>query len=123
MIIETIIAALVPAAAEGIKGAAKKWFGDGIKPQTIDDQIKLDDAEIRKLESIAKLDNPGGTPSQWVIDMRASSRYIMGGAIILAAIGTLFTPVPVEVQRMALEAANVVFGFLFGSRIVAGWRK
>ncbi len=123
MIIETIIGALVPVLAEGAKGAAKKWFGDGIKPQTIDDQIKLDDAEIRKLESIAKLDNPGGTPSQWVIDMRASSRYIVGGIIIIGAVGTLFAPVPIEVQRLALEAANVVFGFLFGSRVVAGWRK
>ena len=123
MILETIIGALVPVAAEGLKGAANKWFGTGVKPQTIDDQIKLDDAEIRKLEAIAKLDSPGGTPSQWVIDLRASSRYVMGGVIIAGAIGTLFVAVPIEVQRTALEAANVVFGFLFGGRIVSSWKK
>ncbi len=123
MILETIVAALVPVAAEGIKGAASKWFGTGLKPTTIDEQIKLDDAEIRKLEAIAKLDNPGGTPSQLVIDIRAGSRYVVGGIIIFGAIGTLFAPVSIDVQRMALEAANIVFGFLYGGRIVAAWKK
>lgn len=122
MIIETIIAALVPVAAEGIKGAVGKWLG-GVKATTIDEQVKLDASEIEKLKAIAALDTPGGTPSQWVIDMRASTRYIVGGIVIFAALGTLYVPVQPDVQRIALESANIVFGFLFGSRIVAGWRK
>ncbi len=124
MILETIIGALVPVAAEGIKGAAAKWFGTGVKAATIDDQVKLDASEIQKLEAIAKLDSPGGTPSQWVIDLRASTRYIAGAVIILAAIGSVFIPgVNPDAQKMMIEAGNVVFGFLFGSRIVASWRK
>jgi len=122
MILETIIGALVPVAAEGIKSAINKWTG-GVKPLNVDEQIKLDQSNIETLKAVASLDNPGGTPSQWVIDLRASSRYIAAGAIILGAVGTLFTPTPVEVQKLALEAANIVFGFLFGSRIVTNWKK
>lgn len=123
MIIETIIAALVPVAAEGIKSAINKWTG-GVKPLNIDEQIKLDQSDISKLEAVAKLDNPGGTPSQWVIDLRASARYVAAGVVIVGAIGAMFAPsVSVEVQKLSLEAANIVFGFLFGSRIVANFRK
>lgn len=123
MILETVIGALVPVAAESIKGLIGKFTG-GVKPATIDDQIKLDASEIEKLKAIASLDNPGGTPSQWVIDVRAGSRYILGGVIIVAAVGSVFTPgVPEAASKLLIEAANIVFGFLFGSRIVAGWRK
>ncbi len=122
MIIETIVGALVPVAAEGIKGLVTKFTG-GVKPVSIDEQIKLDQSEINKLEAVAKLDSPGGTPSQWVVDLRASARYIAAGFVILGAIAVQFTPVEVAVKLQALEAANIVFGFLFGSRVVANWRK
>jgi hypothetical protein len=124
MILETIIGALVPVAAEGVKGAVNKFFGGGVKPTTIEDQVKLDASEIEKLKAIAGLDNPGGTPSQWVIDLRASARYVAAGVVILGAIVAMFTPsVDPSTKATALEGANVVFGFLFGSRIVAGWKK
>lgn len=122
MILETVIGALVPVAAEGIKGSVSRWFG-GVKATTIDEQIKLDASEIERLKAVASLDTPGGTPSQWVIDLRSSSRYVFGGVVIVAAIGTMYVPVPAEIQRVAFESANVVFGFLFGSRVVAGWKK
>jgi hypothetical protein len=32
-------------------------------------------------------------------------------------------PVEPEIKIIALEAANIAFGFLFGSRILAGFRK
>ena len=99
-----------------------KWVG-GVKPTTIDEQIKLEQAEVTRLEALAKLDTPIGTPSQWVIDLRASARYL--GALIVIGVGisTLYVPVEEPVRTMALEAANIAFGFLFGSRIVAGWSK
>lgn len=122
MIIETIIASLIPVAAEGIKSAINKWTG-GVKPLNIDEQIKLDQSDISKLEAVAKLDNPGGTPSQWVIDLRASARYVAAYIVILGAVAIQFTAVEVAVKLQALEAANIVFGFLFGSRIVANFRK
>jgi hypothetical protein len=122
MLLETIVGALVPIGVEGIKQAITRFAG-GVKPTTVDEQIKLDEAEVRRLETLAKLDTPIGQPSQWVVDLRASARYI--GALLVIAVGvsTLYVPVDVAVQTLALEAANIAFGFLFGSRIIAAFKK
>ena len=120
MIIETIVGALVPVGVEGIKQLIARVSG-GVRPTSVAEQIQLEQSEIAKLEAIAKLDNPGGTPSQWVIDLRASSRYI--GALVTIAVGlsTLYVNMPEPVQMIGLQAANIAFGFLFGSRIVANF--
>jgi len=122
MIIETIIGALVPVGIDGIKSLIGMFTG-GVKPLNVDEQIKLDQNEIAKLEAIAKLDNPYGVPSQWVIDLRASSRYLGALFVIVVGIGTLFLPVEPEIQRIGIEAANIAFGFLFGTRIMANLKK
>jgi hypothetical protein len=123
MIIESILGALVPIGAEAIKQGVSKLFG-GVKPATIDEQIKLDQSEIARLEALVKLDTPVGQPSQWVIDLRASARYIGALAVIATGIGTLYvTGLDPAVKMVALEAANIAFGFLFGSRIVNTWGR
>ena len=118
MIIETILASLVPVGIEGIKQAAARWFG-GVRATSVDEQIKLDANEIEKIKAIAELDKPAGQPSQWVVDLRASARYLGALACISVGIGSLFFPIAASVQALALEAANIAFGFLFGSRIVS----
>jgi len=122
MLLETIVGALVPIGVEGIKQAITRFAG-GVKPTTVDEQIKLDEAEVRRLEAIAKLDTPIGQPSQWVVDLRASARYI--GALLVMGVGvsTLYVGVDATIQALALEAANIAFGFLFGSRIIAAVKK
>jgi hypothetical protein len=122
MIIESIIGALVPVGVEGIKQLINRFTG-GVKPTTVAEQIELEKMDISRIEAIAKLDAPAGTPSQWVIDLRASARYI--GALFVIAIGisTLFINVPPEIQRIGIEAANIAFGFLFGSRIMANLKR
>lgn len=123
MILETLIGALVPIGAEAIKQGVSKLMG-GVKPATIDEQIKLDQSEISRLEALAKLDTPVGQPSQWVIDLRASARYIGALAVIATGIGTLYiTGLDPSVKMVALEAANIAFGFLFGSRIISAWGR
>lgn len=122
MIIESIIGALVPVGVEGIKQLMTNFFG-GVKATSIEDQIKLDTNEIEKIKAIAELDKPIGQPSQWVVDLRASARYIGALAVIVVGISTLYAPVDVRIQAIALEAANIAFGFLFGSRIVASFKK
>lgn len=122
MILETIVGALVPLGAEAIKQLIVRFTG-GVKATTIDEQIKLDTLEIDRIKALAILDTPVGTPSQWVIDLRASSRYI--GALVTIAVGlsTLYFPMPEPVQMIGLQAANIAFGFLFGTRIVTNWQK
>ncbi len=122
MLIESIIGALLPVVVESGKQLMTKWVG-GVRPTTIDEQIKLDQSEIARIEALAKLDTPVGTPSQWVIDLRASARYVGALAVIGIGISTLYVPVQEPIRALALEAANIAFGFLFGSRIVSGWAK
>ena len=122
MIIESIIGALVPVGIEGIKQVMTRFFG-GVKATSIEDQIKLDNNEVEKIKALAELDKPIGQPSQWVVDLRASARYIGALAVIGVGISTLYVPVEPEIKVIALEAANIAFGFLFGSRILAGFRK
>lgn len=123
MIIESLIGALVPVGVEAVKQLITNFSG-GVKPTTIAEQIELNNAEIERLKALAALDTPVGNPSQWVVDLRASSRYI--GALVTIAVGlsTLYVEgMPEHVKIIGLEAANIAFGFLFGTRIVVAWQK
>ena len=91
---------------DGIKSLIGMFTG-GVKPISVDEQIKLDENEVNKLKAIAALDNPYGQPSQWVIDLRASSRYLGALFVIVVGIGSLFLPVAPEIQRIGVEAANM----------------
>jgi hypothetical protein len=122
MILETIVGALVPVGIDGIKSLIGKFTGS-VKPISVDEQIKFDQNEINKLQALAQLDNPYGTPSQWVVDLRASSRYLGALFVIVVGIGSLYLPVEPEIQRIGVEAANIAFGFLFGTRIMANLKK
>ena len=122
MILETILAALVPVGIEGVKQVFSRFIG-GVRPTTVEEKIRLDENEINKLNALAALDNPGGTPSQWVIDLRASARYIGSLVVISAGVITLYLPLDDYTKGIALEAANIAFGFLFGSRIMANLTK
>jgi hypothetical protein len=123
MLLTTLLSALVPVGIEGIKQGINKMVG-GVKPTTVAEQLQLDDQEIKRLNAIAALDNPGGTPSQWVVDLRGSARYLAAFASILGGVGMSFVAdIPVEVKYIGLEGANIAFGFLFGTRVVSNLKK
>ena len=123
MLLETILASLVPVGIEGVKQVINKFTGSST-PVSVDDQIKLQNADIERLKALAELDNPHGTPSQWVIDLRASSRYVGALLVIIAGLVSIYTPnIPKEIVAVSLEAVGVVFGFLFGQRIVVNFKK
>ena len=123
MLLETILASLVPVGIEGVKQVINKFTGSST-PVSVDDQIKLQNADIERLKALAELDNPHGTPSQWVIDLRAASRYVGALLVIVAGLVSIYTPnIPKEIVAVSLEAVGVVFGFLFGQRIVVNFKK
>jgi hypothetical protein len=123
LLLTTLLSALVPVGVEGLKQGITALVG-GVKPTTVAEQIQLDDQEIKRLNAVAALDNPGGTPSQWVIDLRASARYIMAGVVIATGVSALFVPeLDLAVKTIAFEGANIAFGFLFGQRIVTNFKK
>lgn len=122
MLLETAIAATIPVLIEGAKQLIVRFTG-GVKPTTVDEQIQLQDAEVRRIQALASLDNPYGTPTQWVVDLRASSRYVGALVVIAAGLVTLFIPdLNQGVVQVAMEASSVCFGFLFGQRILLNFK-
>jgi hypothetical protein len=123
ILLTTLLSALIPVGVEGIKQGINAITG-GVKPTTVAEQIQLDEQDIKRLNAIAALDTPGGTPSQWVVDLRGSARYLAAFVVILGGIGmALVQDVPADVKLVGLEGANIAFGFLFGQRIVANFKK
>lgn len=120
-VLETLILpAILPAAVDGIKNLISKFTG-GFRPANIDEQIKLDNANVERLKALSQLDNPFGTPSQWVVDLRSSFRYITAGIAIVAAIVTLYIPVSSEVRELAMVWGMGAFSFIFGERMYLGF--
>lgn len=125
MVLEGFLASvLVPAAVDMIKNGfgaiTRKWFG-----VSVDEQIKLEQAGVEKLRALAALDNPHGSPSQWVVDLRASFRYIAAPVVILVGAGVIFTGlnmVSPEVIELGATLVSMPFGFIFGERMYLGFK-
>lgn len=126
LLLNALLSSLIPVGVEGVKQVVASKFG-GVKPLTIDDQIRLEQAEIERAKAVAALDNPGGTPSQWVVDLRASSRYVAAWLSILLGAGMVVAGTQATTGATLIAAGSelisVAFGFLFGTRLVAGWGK
>lgn len=126
MVLETILGTMVaPAIIDFFKGAgsaiSRKFFGE-----SVDDQIKLQNADIERLKALAQLDNPYGTPSQWVIDLRAAFRYV--SAIVVIGIGALSIWAGIEAQipdvlEIGFTLVSAPFGFIFGERLLLGLKS
>lgn len=115
MIETAVISALIPAAVEAAKGLfgaiSRKWVG-----LSVDDEIKLGEATTNRLKALAELDNPYGTPSQWVVDLRASFRYIACGIFVIGGVSTIF--IAPSLAPLGLEAAISASSFIFGERMM-----
>jgi hypothetical protein len=122
MALEAILAStLLPAGVDLIKGlfsaAGRRFVG-----LSVDDQVKLQNLEVERLKVISQLDNPNGTPSQWVIDLRASFRYIAAAAVILTAGAICINSTNPQSAATALDILGMPFGFIFGERMYLGFK-
>lgn len=118
MLLEGMLASVVaPAIIDFVKNTlgavTKKWVG-----LSVDDEIKLQTSEIEKLKALSQLDNPVGTPSQWVVDLRASSRYVGVVLCILSGVGVLVYFPPLA--EIGAQLIGIPFSFLFGERLYMG---
>lgn len=115
MIETALISALAPAAVDALKtlfgGISRKVGG-----LSVDDEIKLSNANVERLKALATLDNPGGTPSQWVVDLRGSFRYIAAGVFVIGGLSTLF--IAPTFAPLGVEAAMAASSFIFGERML-----
>lgn len=120
MLETALISALAPVAVEGLKslfGGISRKFG-GL---SVDDEIKLMEANTNKLKGLAELDNPHGTPSQWVVDLRASFRYIACAAFVVGGLSTIY--LAPTFAAIGVEAAIAASSFIFGERMMLSLKK
>lgn len=116
--LEILLPSLIPVLSNGIGNLITKWTG-GAKAQSVDDVVKLGQLEIDKLNALASLDKPYGTPSQWVVDLRASFRYVAVLLVWLFTFAAIFTPsVPAELTEVMLTLAGATLSFIIGERMM-----
>lgn len=122
MALELLAPALIPVLANSLGNLISKWTG-GAKAQSVDDVVKLGQLEIDKLKALAELDQPHGQPSQWVVDLRASFRYVAVLLVWVATFLAVFTPsVPAELTEIMLSLAGATLSFIIGERMVLSMR-
>ena len=125
-IVSLILPALVPAFADGARGLIAKFTGGaGGQPQNIAERIELMKAEAEKLQALAALDNPTGEPSRWIVDLRASFRYIIISAIMIFTAIVVFNPdvVGAAVVAIFLDMSGACMSFVIGERMYLTLKK
>lgn len=121
----TILTMILPAfaapIADGIKALIRKKAG-----VSVDDEIKLLNANTEKLKALAAVDQPATNISGWVADLRASFRYICAGVIVISAIALSVYVIVVSpdmrpaIASAFLELTGAAFSFIFGERMYLG---
>lgn len=119
----TILSAFIPAVSDGIRGLINKWTGGaGAKPANVEEAVKLIDADIRRLETLAKLDSVGNT-SQWVNNFRALMRPSVGALIVVFWGSTLYIQMDGALVDIAANLASSVVFYLFGDRTYMHFKR
>ena len=103
-----------------IPAVTRRWIG-----VSVEDQIKLDMANVERIRALAELDNPYGVPSQFIVDLRGGFRYIASIALILGGLGLAgygSYAGDLEILSAGLDLAAAPFGFIFGERLVLTYK-
>jgi hypothetical protein len=125
-LLSLILPALVPAFADGARGLIAKFTGGaGGQPQNIKERIELMQAESAKLQALAALDSPTGEPSKWIINLRASFRYIIISSIMIFTAIVVFNPdvVGATVVAVFLDMTGACMSFVIGERMYLTLKK
>lgn len=125
-LLSLILPALVPAFADGARGLIAKFTGGaGGQPQNMKERIELMQAESAKLQALAALDSPTGEPSKWIINLRASFRYIIISSIMIFTAIVVFNPdvVGATVVAVFLDMTGACMSFVIGERMYLTLKK
>ena len=125
-IVSLILPALVPAFADGARGLIAKFTGGaGGQPQNITERIELMKAEAEKLQALAALDTPTGEPSKWIIDLRATFRYVIISSIMIFTAVVVFNPdvVGATVVAVCLDMTGACMSFVIGERMYLSLKR
>jgi len=115
LILTSIISALAPAGIEVVKDIAG-GIGRKIGGLSVEDEIKIKNADIERLKAVALLDTPAGNISPWVSNLRASFRYVAASVFVIGGFALAFTGS--EYASVGLELAATASSFIFGERML-----
>lgn len=133
MIDPLLIGAVLPAVVD-IGKSLFQALSRRIGGLSIDDEIKLADLDIRRLQALSAADVPGGTPSQWIIDLRAAFRYVAALAVIVVGLIVLgagvwithATPASAiggDLVDLGGQLVGMPFVLIFGERMLVALRR
>jgi hypothetical protein len=114
----TILPALLPAAADGIRGIIAKFTGGaGANPQTVEEYIKLQDANNKRLELLANLEGQGET-YKWVEAIRKLQRPVVVFTTLATWVVVFLNPQTYDdfTRDVVQASASSVWFYLFGER-------
>lgn len=124
MLTGLITSVAIPVLVDFLKGAAPA-LSRKVLGVSVDEQIKIEKSNVERLTALAQLDNPHGNPSQWVVDLRASFRYIAAAFLIFGGLAVVaYGAMQTDFSAMAIgiEMAGSPFGFIFGERLVLSYK-
>ena len=126
-LLSLIFPAFLPVLTDGVRGIfAKISGGAGGQPQNVDERVKLMEAEAAKMAAMAQLDGTfTGQPAQWIVNLRASFRYIIISAILLFTGIIVFFPniVGASVIAVFLDMTGACMSFTIGERLYLNLKK
>lgn len=110
----TLLTVFAPVVMDGAKALIGRFTGNKPAIVTTDDYAKVQDADIRKLEAIAKLDVPAGETYRWVNAVRSMQRPVVVASVLLAWVYVVVTD-SAQIDNVS-NLASAVFFYLFGER-------
>ena len=123
MILEAALPALLPVAADGIRGLFNKITGGaGAAPANVGEAVQLMEADTNRLQAIAEIDKAGNV-SQWVANIRALQRPVASGLIICGYLVAVTISAPEDVVLQLGQYAQMVTFYLFGDRSYSYFKK
>lgn len=116
-LLTAIIPALLPAAADGVRGIlARITGGKGAQPQNVAETIQLMQAETERLRTLAQLDQPAGEIHKWAATARALQRPAIATMIIGGYLAAVTLSAPEAVVLSLGDYTAMVTFYLFGDR-------
>lgn len=118
-LLTSLLPALFPALADGVRGLFNKLTGGaGAQPANVNEVVQLMEADTKRLQALAQMDQPGGNVHMWVADIRALQRPLATALIIAGYLYALYANDHLPPATMAgIESyAQMVTFYLFGDR-------
>jgi len=107
----TVLTAFAPVVVDGVKSIINRFAPDQLRPATVDDYVKMKQADIQILQAI---NDNGGTPSYpWVEAAVRLMRPTIGIIVLLTWVYSVTVGVPSDAIN---NFASAVGFYLFGER-------